>query len=149
MGGISILSVLCMTCAMLIVWQYCENIIVLSFPNLISLPQIDAWPWIMHRRAFLPNDWTMFYLKWEQKAPRLRQGCSGGKPDTSVLCCGWNWSTHAVRWSDGGSRRSTLASLWAAAGCSAQAADLARLHCAHRAWPGGCKETLCRDVSAE
>lgn len=39
----------------------------------------------MHRRAFLPNDWTMFYLKWEQKAPRLWQGCFGGN-QTLVFC---------------------------------------------------------------
>lgn len=39
----------------------------------------------MHRGAFLPNDWTMFYLKWEQKAPRLWQGCFGGN-QTLVFC---------------------------------------------------------------
>lgn len=68
-----------------VVCQSCENNIVLSFPNLTSVPQIDTWPWIMHRRASLPNDWTMFYLKWEQKAPRPWQGCFGGN-QTLVFC---------------------------------------------------------------
>ena len=112
-----------------------------SFPNLISSLQTDTWPWIMHRRAFLPNDWTMFYLKWGQKAPRLWQGCFGGN-QTLVFCA--VAETEALMRLVGqmvGAGGSTLAPLCAGAGCRAQAADPTRLRCTHRVWPGGCSQT--------
>jgi len=40
----------------------------------------------MHRRAFLPNDGAMFYLKWGTKDRYTQRGW--GEPDTGVLCCG-------------------------------------------------------------
>lgn len=86
----------------------------------------------MHRRAFLPNDWTMFYLKWEQKAPQPWQGCSGGNQtlafcavaETEALmrCVGQMVGAGGAHW--------PLCA--AAAGCPAQDADPARLHCPHR-----------------
>lgn len=136
-------------CCTLLMQCLLLNNILLSFLNVISLPQIDTWPWIMHGTTFLPNDWTMFYLNWGQKAPRLWKGLLWGKPDTGVLCCGWNRSAHAVCWSDGGSGRSTVASLCAAAGRPALSADPARLHRTPRSHGWRLQRDPYGDVSAE
>ncbi len=136
-------------CTLLMQRLLCENNIVLSFLNLISLPQIDTWPWIMHKKAFLPNDWTMFYLKWEQKAPRPWQGCFGwnqtlvfcavAETEALMRCVGQMVGAGEAHW--------PLCAA-AAAGCPAQAADPARLQRTHRVWPGGCKEMLAQSSRA-
>lgn len=42
----------------------------------------------MHRSTFLPNDWTMFYLKWGTKgsAAALRRLQGWGGNETLVFC---------------------------------------------------------------
>lgn len=51
-----------------------------SFTNLLFFSQIDTQPWIMHRMASPPNDWSMFYLK------HLQQGGFARGNQTLVFC---------------------------------------------------------------